>query len=80
MSSVDVRFECQVALGSTALCLARQLGSVHGTMVEVDNAAPTRVNKERVCRDVFFLIFFVLFWIGMLVCAGVAFSRVGVRG
>jgi choline transporter-like protein 2/4/5 len=44
-------------------------------MVEVENSAPSRVNKDRQCRDVLFLIFFVAFWIGMFVCAGVGLSQ-----
>jgi hypothetical protein len=38
--------------------------------------APSRIQKERVCRDVFFLIAFVAFWVGMLVVAGIGFSKV----
>lgn len=37
--------------------------------------APSRIQKERVCRDVFFLIAFVAFWVGMLVVAGIGFSK-----
>ncbi|GAQ83028.1 hypothetical protein KFL_001330110 [Klebsormidium nitens] len=35
----------------------------------------SRVVEDRKCRDVLFLILFVLFWIGMLIVAGSAFAK-----
>lgn len=38
--------------------------------------APSRIQADRTCRDVFFLIVFVAFWVGMLAVAGIGFSQV----
>jgi hypothetical protein len=38
--------------------------------------APSRIQGDRTCRDVFFLIVFAAFWVGMLAVAGIGFSKV----
>jgi hypothetical protein len=35
----------------------------------------SRVVEDRKCRDILFLILFVLFWIGMVIVAGNAFAK-----
>lgn len=35
----------------------------------------SRVVEDRKCRDILFLILFVLFWIGMIIVAGNAFAK-----
>jgi len=37
--------------------------------------APSRIQGDRTCRDVFFLIVFAAFWVGMLAVAGIGFSQ-----
>jgi hypothetical protein len=37
--------------------------------------APSRIQGDRTCRDVFFLIVFAAFWVGMLAVAGIGFSK-----
>ena len=41
--------------------------------------APSRIQGDRTCRDVFFLIVFAAFWVGMLAVAGIGFSQVRAR-
>lgn len=47
------------------------------TMHVEGSSSGNRIVKDRQCRDVLFLIFFIAFWVGMLICAGVGFSKVG---